>query len=296
MENQEKKACRLAAQESALMIRKKLEIPDYEPTLVGVGLGTGWNESLVLEDEKGVPFSEVSPRFASLSAIPGHELKVVSGFMRADDQRMVRVVGLRGRVHMNAVPWNDKETVLQVRLQTEMLFELGVRRLITTCAAGGVTDDVGKNDIVMIDGFFDCLNRLPLFGDEFVTTDTTIDADNTKRWAEQAKAAFETSGRKIHVGGHAVVPGPHVESVRYGKPFFKLIPGVLSIGMGSVVADAAIACLYKELGVKVLPVSFITDGNDEVCTHEGNVAVAQKAALDLGKFLRAGILVAFNSL
>ncbi len=285
--------CERFAKLAAAEIRKKFKIGRNVTPRVGLALGTGLDEAVSLEQEERVPFSEVSPIFKSLKPIHGHALEIAFGFIRDGHSLFIPIIALHGRVHMNAKPWNDQETVLQVRLQTEMLFQLGVRRLITTCAAGGVTDNVKTSDIALIDGFFDLLNRLPLFGNEFITTDTAIDLENLERLSKQAGPEYmKATGHRVHFGGHAVVPGPQIEGVRYGKPFFKSIPDILSIGMGSVVADAAIACLYSDEAVKVLPISFITDGNDEVCTHEGNVAVGKKAAPDFGRFLRAGILIA----
>ena len=60
------------------------------------------------------------------------------------------VIALRGRVHLNEAP-ADPDLPMMVRLQTEMLLQLGVKTLILTNAAGGINTSFEQGALMVID-------------------------------------------------------------------------------------------------------------------------------------------------
>ena len=280
------KDCEKLADEAASAIRKKLQIPQGETPRIGLILGTGWGDTLAIETPAGrpksIPFAEASEAFSTLQVLEGHARKIAYGYVHLEGYRHVPVVLLRGRVHMNETP-GSISTLLQVRLQVEMLIHLGVRRLILTCAAGGLKKEIQKGDLIAIDGFFGELVPVkPLFAGEFATADKAIDRELMKL---ALCAPPQCLPHRIFKGGHAIVRGPDFEGP-YGKAFLAGIhPNLLSIGM-SIIPEALIAELYHDDGVRVLPFANITDGVSDDCTHEGNQAAAKAVSAQLGSFLR----------
>ena len=120
----------------ASVLANKLEIPTNEQPRFGLVLGTGWGDALKLEGERSLPFGNL-PGFEQLGTLTGHLRHVVYGKLDGTP-----VIALRGRVHLNEHPVPNLAFMGMVRLQIEMLLQLGVKRLILTCAAGSLADDV----------------------------------------------------------------------------------------------------------------------------------------------------------
>lgn len=269
----------LAAQKAADFLRERFGLPLDEENLrppIGLILGTGWGDTLELKDIQRVPFADI-PGFPPLEMIEGHAREVVCGTIDG-----VRTIALRGRVHLNEAP-ADPNLYKAVRQQVEMLLQLGVKRLILTCAVGGL-GKVYVGDVVLIDGFCTLFApNMPLYAGEFVTPESIID-QKTIEEILQTKADDKT----FRKGGHVMVPGPFFEGVKYDKGFLAST-GCDVVGM-SVLPEACVAALYE--GVRVLPIAFVTDGV-EVCTHEENMRKAKEASGKLGDFLRT--VIAFYS-
>lgn len=247
----------------------KLEAPPD----VGLVLGTGWGDTLKLENETSVPFQQLLLRMRQstyqLGELPGHERRVSYG--RIGD---ARVIALRGRVHLNEHP-NDPMVPLLVRLQVQMLLELGVRRFILTNAAGSLKDDVRVGDIVVADGFVSLFApAMPLYAGEFCSPEDTLDR-------RLQLIGIETESPLCrHQGGYAMMRGPFFEGRRYDKPLLRQT-GAACVGM-STLPEASIIALN---GAKALCLSYITNDDKEVHSHETNQARARERSQQLGDYL-----------
>ena len=248
-----------------------------EGAKIALVLGTGWGDAIQLQGVKSVPFTQI-PGFAELGDLTGHARRAECGMLAGK-----KVVILRGRIHLNEAPC-DQKLAEMVRLQIEMLAKLGVEKIILTAAVGalnkgakGTPYQVG--DICVVDGFATLFAPdMPLFAGEFCSPEDALDPD----LAEIAlTAAGETTPKLLaHHGGYAMVRGPFFEGRKYDKPTLSAT-GARVVGM-STLPETCIAALY---GIKVLAVSFVTNDDLAVHSHESNLARAKESGSALGDYL-----------
>lgn len=242
-----------------------------EPPDVAVVLGTGWGDALRWDEEPvGVAMSDLRG-FEQLGELHGHRRWVLYGTIEGKT-----VVALQGRVHVHESPF-DTVIYPMVRLQTEMLMQLGVRQVILTAAAGSLRDGLLAGDFMVVDGFISLFApAMPLFG-EFESPEDTLD----QAWRELALEVVDDITHRPQSGGYAMVRGPHFEGRKYDKRILASC-GASSVGM-STLPEASIAMLYK---AKVLALNFITNSAVEEHSHEVNTRRAKSKAKRMGRILR----------
>lgn len=266
MRNQEREE---AAVDAANYLRNKLNLTQAMST--AIVLGTGWGDALMLEDSREVRFEEI-PGFGRLQNIIGHARRVVCGKLHGRE-----VLLLRGRVHLNEAP-NDHNLSKQVRLQIEMLFHLGITKLVLTCAAGGLVDStIRAGDLVIINDFVSLFAPpMPLWAGEFCSPKDAL----SSKLQKLAKIAGEHFPEKVHVGAYAMVRGPQFEG-----PLDKQLiinSGAVIVGM-STYPEVCVASLYP--AVQALAMAFVSNDSAEHHNHETNVHRAKDQAVYLGRFL-----------
>lgn len=251
-------------------LRRHCKLHGDEPK-VGIVLGTGWGGALSITQETRVGLGQIRG-IHQLRQLDGHARQIICG--EIDGQK---VVALSGRVHLNEAPANQ-ELAENVRLQIEMLLQLGVTTLILTSAVGSLKSDIVVGDIVVVDGFVTVFApEMPLFAGEFCSPEDTLDV----RLRQIACATvLEATGRQ-HEGGLAVLRGPFFEGRKYDKAFIAM-SGASTVGM-SILPEACVAALYP--GVKVLALSFVTNSAFEEHSHASNQLVAQENQAIMGKVL-----------
>lgn len=265
MRNEEREA---AAKKAAQVIRQKLKIPkNIAP--IGLVLGTGWGSVLAVKDSREIAFSQIHG-FESLKSLEGHARQVVFGYLAGK-----QVVFLRGRVHLNEAP-SDPALARMVRLQIEMLLQLGVKTLIVTSAVGSLSKTLPVGSIGIVNGFVTLYApEMPLWGGEFCSPEDTLDPV-LREIAIQERDKLTTSEV-----GHVMVRGPFFEGRRYDKPLLAK-SGAGVVGM-SILPEACITALYE--GTRILALCFITNSAVETHSHEENLARAKAASALLGGYL-----------
>ena len=250
------------AQEAAEYVGSVLGV-DSGP--IGVVLGTGWGDKLYLDNRREVSFERV-PGFGRLSALEGHSRKFVAGSCGGK-----QVLVLNGRVHLNEAP-ADPMVHQMVRLQTETLMRLGVKKLIVTCAAGALPDtDIAVGNLVLIDGFLTLFApEMPLFAGEFCSPEDVLSIRNF------ITASSSYSGG-VERGVYAMVRGPFFEGRRCDKRALRQA-GADIVGM-STLPEACIGALY---GAEVQALAFITNDCEETHDHKTNLRRAAEASEQLG--------------
>lgn len=273
----DKQGCADTAERAATHIRSAFEIAEDKTPKTALILGTGWGDCLKVEDEKSIDLKTI-PGFsmlAEMGEIPGHARRLVYGTVGG-----VPVIAQRGRIHLNE---GHRDPVLSmVRLQVEMLFALGVRNLILTCAAGIIhshPNSFAVGDVVVLDGFCTLFApRIPGFGGEFGNPEDTL----AKEFRQIATQEGSDLGKmRVKEGGHAMVCGPFFEGRRYDKPALART-GVSCVGM-SMLPEACYASLVP--GVRVLGLAYLSNDSDEVHSHQTNQDRARKSAPVLGELL-----------
>lgn len=242
---------------------------------VGVILGTGWGDAF----GSGV-FTENQ---ISLVKIPGfeklNELEAIEGHERilsACPLGRAIVFVMQGRIHMNEAPC-DPEVPKLVRLQTELLLQLGVNLLIVTSASGSLgTIEVGEVGVIQ-SLLTTYAPEMPLWGGEFVSPE---DALNHQFVSDARGVADETEGISARFVTYAMVRGPQFESHKDKLALRAL--GADVVGM-STVPECAVAGLYE---VPVIALTFVTNAMEGRHDHRKNVARAKESGPQLGVYLR----------
>lgn len=259
----------LAAKIAALSIDS---IGQHE-TRTAIVLGTGWGDALDMDVLSEWSLKDI-PGFDSLGDLAGHKRKLIYGKI-GDEYVWI----LSGRVHLNEAPDNPN-IYSMVRLQIEMLFHLGVRKLILTNAAGSLSEVVKVGDIVIADGFVTLFAPdMPLWAGEFCSPEDSLDYNLIKSATVASFGLIEA-----YKGAYAMVRGPFFEGRRYDKRILKNT-GATVIGM-STLPEACVASLYKDLGVKVVCLSFVTNTDSEEHSHEENLKRAKESSAKLGQYLK----------
>lgn len=243
---------------------------------VALILGTGWGDALKLQDSREVPLVEI-PGFpsASMQTIPGHARTVVFG-----DLAGKHVIALRGRIHLNEHP-TDPNIPLMVRLQVQMLLELGVKKFILTNAAGSLIDKCKVGDIVIADGFLTVFApAMPLFAGEFCPPEDRL-SSRMRGIAQGARTSPSGDVLCRHQGGYAMLRGPFFEGRRYDKRSLAET-GAIAVGM-STLPEMCVLALYPD--TEALCLSFITNSASEEHSHEANQARAKESSALLGDYL-----------
>lgn len=248
---------------------------------IALVLGTGWGGSLELQGQREIPFQNIAcfPNSVcfpghSLLEIPGHARKVICG-----DLGKKRVIALSGRVHLNENPL-DPEVPKMVRLQIQMLLEMGVRKFILTNAVGSLDPECRVGEIVIVDGLVTLFApSMPLFAGEFCSPEDTLSGN----MLHIARECTSLTGHELpsHLGGYAMVAGPFFEGRLYDKRILRKC-GASCVGM-SLLPELCTIALY---GGKALCLSFITNSADEEHSHETNQARAKESSALLGSYLR----------
>jgi len=234
-------------------------------------LGTGWKKSLPFEVKSNIEFSDI-PGFIKLPEIRGHERSLGVGTFKGEN-----VIVLNGRVHLNEIPQSEIVTKM-ARWQIQLLYYLGVRKLISTSAVGSISH-IDKGSVAIIKDFFTLFSPTVLFGGEF--------SHITKALHPRLKSmAFnigkEIFGKRIHLATHAMVRGPRLETE--DDQSFLSRTNAQIVGM-SQLPDAEIISLYR--GFYMLGLCFVTNKSGDKSTHEDNLKKAFQHQDELRDYIAA---------
>lgn len=223
-------------------LRKKISV---QPS-VGVVLGSGWGGiAAAIERGISVPYSELTDMPAC--GVAGHSGNFIFGNV---GKKPIAIV--QGRFHLYE-GHSEATAVLPVRV----LYELGVRTLFLTNAAGGLNPNYSVGDLMIIHDHinFTCRNPLtgikptPAFPDRFVDMTEVYDR-------RLCNIIREESGKQnipAYFGTYMQVLGPSYETPAEIRAFRAL--GADAVGMST-----AIEAIYaRYLGMKVAGISNITN-------------------------------------
>lgn len=210
---------------------------------IGVILGSGWGGiANALDDKEVLPYSELQGMPAC--GVAGHAGNFVFG--RAGKNS---VVAVQGRFHLYE-GHGEAHAVLPVRI----LWELGVRTLILTNAAGGINPHFSVGDLMILADHINMTSRNPLIGlkpasDGFI--DMTQVYDSSLR--ELIREKCGNFGLPSHFGTYMQVLGPSYETPAEIRAF-------RSMGADAVGMSTAVEAIYaRYLGMRVAGVSNITN-------------------------------------
>lgn len=246
---------------------------------VAVVLGSGLSSFVEqLHDTVIVPYNEI-PGFP-VSTVKGHQSRVVVGTIGDH-----RVLCFSGRFH-----YYEGYDTATVSIPVRVAHALGVRSVLLTNAAGGISNVLRLGDLMVI---VDHLNLFAadsplrglsdeLFGTKFVNMYTAY----TPALATKLKEVGERLGLPMATGVYAGLSGPQFET-RAEIHMLRLL-GADAVGM-STIPEVIVA---NQLGIRTGAVSVITDLATETTTelsHEQVLASATRADGYLARLLAGAI-------
>lgn len=240
---------------------------------VGMVLGSGWGGAAeLLERRETLPFARLQGM--PLCGVEGHSGNFVFG--KAGEKTAVLV---QGRFHLYEGR-SEEEIVLPIRI----LFELGVRKVLLTNAAGGVNPSFEAGDLMLITDHINFTGKNPLIGVS-PTSERPVFVDMSDAYDEEMRSIVEEECARLrlplHRGVYLQVSGPSYETPAEVRAFQKM--GADAVGMSTVLE----AIYARYLGMRVVGISCITNKGAGLSAGPiGHEEVIEQAQRRKGAFAR----------
>lgn len=231
--------------------------------LTGIVLGTGLGR-LAQEIEIVEAFSyQDIPNFP-VSTVEGHSGKLIFGRLGGKD-----VLAMQGRFH-----FYEGYDMKQVTFPIRVMYEIGVKNLFVSNAAGGMNPNFRIGDLMLITDHINFMPEHPLHGPNFPTGPRFPDmhAAYDHAYLDMARAIAQEKGIRTVEGVYLATQGPTFETPAEYKMFHIL--GADAVGM-STVPEVIVA---RHCGIRVFGISIITDLGVEGEIVEVSHEEVQKAA------------------
>lgn len=270
-----KKSLPAAAPSNAAMTVDYLrtKIADTPEVMLILGSGLGGFAKCIAQATV-IPYADI-PHFKTSTA-PGHAGQLVVGI--AGEKH---VVAMQGRFHTY-----EGYSAYDVAYPVHVAAKLGIKKLIVSCACGGLNPDYAVGDFALISDYANLTARSPLigfdhreYGDRFIDMSSLLD-DGMKK---AARGAAEKTKVRLHEGVYFHMPGPQYETpaeIRALK-----ILGADLVGM-SLVHEAIMA---KRCGMGLLAFGLVTNIacglSDDPLSESEVLSAGKKAAAKFEKLV-----------
>ena len=227
-------------QETASWLMERMTTTPTTAIVLGTGLGQLASE---ITDKTEFPYSEI-PHFP-VSTVEGHSGRLILGKLGGVD-----ILAMQGRFH-----FYEGYDMKQVTFPVRVMYELGIRMLFVSNAAGGMNPDFKIGDLMIITDHINLFPEHPLRGKNFPTGPRFPDMHETYD-ARLISMAFEIAREKnirITHGVYVGVQGPTFETPAEYRMYRML--GGDAVGM-STVPEVIVA---HHCGIRTFGVSVITD-------------------------------------
>ena len=230
--------------------------------ILGSGLGRLADE---IDIEQAIPYEEI-PNFP-VSTVEGHSGKLLFGKLGGHD-----IMAMQGRFH-----YYEGYDIKEVTFPIRVMYELGIKNLFVSNAAGGMNPNFHIGDLMVITDHINMLPENPLRGKN-VPTGPRFPSMHEAYDPEFIRIVDEIAaqnGIKVQHGVYVATQGPTFETPAEYR-MFRLI-GADAVGMSTV--PEVIVAVHQ--GMRVFGMSVITDlgGFGEVVevSHEEVTAAANSA-------------------
>ena len=246
-------------QETATWLKVKMPSSPTTAIILGTGLGKLANE---ITDAYRIPYTEI-PNFP-VSTVEGHSGNLIFGKLGNKD-----VLAMEGRFH-----YYEGYSMKEVTFPIRVMYELGIKTLFVSNAAGGTNPDFEIGDLMIINDHINAMPENPLRGKNFPTGPRFPDMSEAydKSLIEQAVTIAKEKNIKVQHGVYLATQGPTFETPAEYKMF--RIWGADAVGM-STVPEVIVA---NHCGIKCFGISIITDLGVEGKIVEVSHEEVQKAA------------------
>jgi purine-nucleoside phosphorylase len=249
-------------QETASWLKARMKTSPKTAIVLGTGLGQLASE---ITETYEFPYQDI-PNFP-ISTVEGHSGKLIFGKLGGKD-----IMAMQGRFHFYE-GYSMKEVTFPVRV----MYELGIKTLFVSNAAGGMNPQFSIGDLMIITDHINFFPEHPLRGKNFPTGPRFPDMHETYDLSLVALAdeIAKEKGIKVQHGVYVGVQGPTFETPAEYKMYHLL--GGDAVGM-STVPEVIVA---HHCGIRTFGVSVITDlgGFDDPVevSHEEVQEAANKA-------------------
>ncbi|RRD80457.1 purine-nucleoside phosphorylase [Alloprevotella sp. OH1205_COT-284] len=227
-------------QETAEWIKKHTELRPATAIILGTGLGRLAEE---IEVVKKFSYTDI-PNFP-VSTVEGHSGCLLFGKLGGKD-----VLAMQGRFHYYE-GYDMKEVTFPIRV----MYELGIKTLFVSNAAGGMDPTFKIGDLMFITDHINFFPEHPLRGKNFPTGDRFPDMSETydHQLLDLAREIAKEKNIRHVEGVYVGTSGPTFETPAEYKMFHIL--GGHAVGM-STVPEVIVA---HHCGIKTFGISIITD-------------------------------------
>ena len=249
-------------QETASWIKERMTTQPKTAIILGTGLGQLATE---ITDSYEIAYNEI-PHFP-VSTVEGHAGKLIFGKLGGVD-----IMAMQGRFH-----YYEGYDMKQVTFPIRVMYELGIKTLFVSNAAGGMNPQFSIGDLMIITDHINFFPEHPLRGKNFPTGPRFPDMHETYDLSLVALADKIAKEKDIKVqhGVYVGVQGPTFETPAEYKMYHLL--GGDAVGM-STVPEVIVA---HHCGIRTFGISVITDlgGFDDPVevSHEEVQEAANKA-------------------
>jgi purine-nucleoside phosphorylase len=261
------------AKDAAEFIRGRTKQRPRVGLILGSGLGA-FGDSLA--EAVKIPYGEI-PHFPVSTAV-GHAGRLVLGL-----SGKVPGAVLQGRAH-----YYEGYTPEQVVFPTRVLKLLGVRALVVTNAAGGISPKLRARGLMLIRDHINLMGFNPLRGKNDERLGPRF-PDMTEAYSKNFRALAKKEARRLKMrlleGIYAAVPGPSYETPAEIQALKRI--GADVVGMSTIPEVIA----ANHMGVQVLGLSSVTNMaagiSKQKINHEEVLEAGERMAGQLTRFLRA---------
>ncbi len=246
-------------QETAAWLKARISTQPETAIVLGTGLGKLADE---IEVKDRIAYSDI-PNMP-VSTVEGHSGCLLVGKLGGKD-----ILAMQGRFH-----FYEGYTMKEVTFPIRVMYELGIKTLFVSNAAGGTNPTFKIGDLMIITDHINFFPEHPLHGPNFPTGPRFPDMSEAYDKALVAMADDIAKEKNIEVkhGVYLGTQGPTFETPAEYKMF--RILGADSVGM-STVPEVIVA---HHCGIKVFGMSIITDIGVEGKIVEVSHEEVQKAA------------------
>ena len=262
-------------QETASWLKARMTTSPKTAIILGTGLGQLASE---ITEKSEIPYTDI-PNFP-VSTVEGHSGKLIFGKLGGVD-----ILAMQGRFHFYE-GYSMKEVTFPVRV----MYELGIKTLFVSNAAGGMNPKFNIGDLMIITDHINFFPEHPLRGKNFPTGPRFPDMHQTYD-PLLIKMAYDIAREKripLQRGVYVGVQGPTFETPAEYK-MYRILGGD-AVGM-STVPEVIVA---HHCGIRTFGVSVITDlgGFDEPVevSHEEVQEAANKAQPFMTEIMRELII------
>jgi purine-nucleoside phosphorylase len=262
-------------QETASWLKARMTTSPKTAIILGTGLGQLASE---ITEKSEIPYTDI-PNFP-VSTVEGHSGKLIFGKLGGVD-----ILAMQGRFH-----YYEGYSMKEVTFPVRVMYELGIKTLFVSNAAGGMNPKFSIGDLMIITDHINFFPEHPLRGKNFPTGPRFPDMHQTYD-PLLIKMAYDIAREKripLQRGVYVGVQGPTFETPAEYK-MYRILGGD-AVGM-STVPEVIVA---HHCGIRTFGVSVITDlgGFDEPVevSHEEVQEAANKAQPFMTEIMRELII------